>query len=72
MCASGTEEGASAGSMFGHALYHAILATPEYARLLKEHGFAVSLHRVADADCGEHTVRLALRDAGAEATDRQG
>jgi cyclopropane fatty-acyl-phospholipid synthase-like methyltransferase len=59
---SGTEEGASQGSLFGHALYHASLATAEYARLLSEHGFAVSLHRVSDPDCGEHTVWLAHRD----------
>jgi hypothetical protein len=69
---SGTEEGASVGSMFGHPLYQASLATPKYARLLKEHGFAVSLHRVADSDCGQHTVWLAHRPTGAEATDRQG
>ena len=70
---SGTEEGASVGSMFGHELYHASLATAEYSRLLSEHGFAVSLHRVADPDCGGHTVWLAHRDAGvADATGRRG
>jgi hypothetical protein len=40
-------------------------ASGEYSRLLKEHGFAVSLHRVADPDCGGHTVWLAHRDADA-------
>jgi hypothetical protein len=49
------------GSLFGHELYHASLATVEYERLLGGHGFAVSLHRVADPDCGEHTVWLARR-----------
>jgi hypothetical protein len=42
---SGTEEGTSVGSMFGHEIYHASLATAEYSRLLRKHGFAVSLHR---------------------------
>jgi SAM-dependent methyltransferase len=70
---SGTEEGSSVGSMFGHDLYHASLATAEYECLLGEHGFAVSLHRVADPDCGEHTVWLARRHAGVvESTSRQG
>jgi ubiquinone/menaquinone biosynthesis C-methylase UbiE len=70
---SGTEEGTSVGSMFGHALYHSSLATAEYSRLLSEHGFAVSLHRVADPDCGEHTVWLAHRHASADdAADRRG
>jgi trans-aconitate methyltransferase len=67
---SGTEEGESSGSMFGHELYHASLATAEYARLLSEHGFAVSLHRVADLDCGEHTVWLAHRRVDAPAANR--
>jgi SAM-dependent methyltransferase len=58
---SGTEEGSSVGSLFGHELYHASLATVEYERLLGAHGVAVSLHRVADPDCGEHTVWLARR-----------
>jgi SAM-dependent methyltransferase len=61
---SGTEEGSSVGSMFGQDLYHASLSTAEYARLLREHGFAVSLHRVADPDCGGHTVWLAQRESG--------
>jgi SAM-dependent methyltransferase len=65
---SGEVEGVALGSMFGHELYHASLATAEYERLLEEHGFAVSLHRVADPDCGEHTVWLAHRQT-AEGTD---
>jgi trans-aconitate methyltransferase len=70
---TGTEEGVAMGRMFGHELYHASLATAEYERLLAEHGFAVSLHRVADPDCGEHTVWLAHRQpAGAGAPGRQG
>lgn len=58
---SGTEEGVAMGSMFGHEVYHASLDTAEYERLLAEHGFAVSLHRIAAPDCGEHTVWLAHR-----------
>jgi ubiquinone/menaquinone biosynthesis C-methylase UbiE len=70
---SGTEEGSVVGSMFGHELYHASLSTEEYSRLLSRHGFAVSLHRVSDPDCGEHTVWLAHREGGAvEAASRQG
>jgi cyclopropane fatty-acyl-phospholipid synthase-like methyltransferase len=64
---SGAEEGVALGRMFGHELYHASLATEEYRRLLSEHGFAVSLHRVADPECGEHTVWLARRNSGAAA-----
>ena len=58
---SGDKEGVAMGRMFGHEIYHASLDTEEYQRLLAEHGFAVSLHRVADPDCGEHTVWLAHR-----------
>jgi hypothetical protein len=58
---SGTEEGPAIGSLYGHELYHASLDTLEYERLLQVHGFEVSLHRVADPDCGEHTVWLARR-----------
>jgi hypothetical protein len=62
---SGTEEVTSVGSLFGRELYHASLATAEYSRLLREQGFAVSLHRIADPDCGGHTIWLAHREAGA-------
>jgi trans-aconitate methyltransferase len=63
---SGAEEGVALGRMFGRELYHASLATAEYERLLSEHGFAVSLHRIADRDCGDHTVWLARRNGDAE------
>ena len=56
---SGTDEGVAMGSLYGRPLFHASLTTAEYRRLLRAHGFAVSLHRVADPDCGEHTVWLA-------------
>jgi SAM-dependent methyltransferase len=70
---SGTEEGVAMGRMFGHEIYHASLATAEYEQLLREHGFAVSLHRIADPDCGEHTVWLAHRCGTADALPgRQG
>jgi hypothetical protein len=53
--------------------FAAILSTAKYARLLREDGFAVSLHRVADPDCGGHTVWLAHRDSGpTDATGRRG
>lgn len=58
---SGTDDGTAIGSMAGRPLYHASLATAEYERLLAAHGFAVSLHRVADPECGEHTVWWATR-----------
>lgn len=58
---SGTEDGTALGSVAGRPLYHASLSTAEYERLLAAHGFAVSLHRVADPDCGEHTVWWARR-----------
>ena len=69
---SGTEEGSGAGAMYGRPLFHASLATAEYRRLLAAHGFAVSLHRVADPACGGHTVWLAhYPDAGSSRTDSQ-
>jgi SAM-dependent methyltransferase len=58
---SGTKEGLAIGSLYGHELYHASLDTLEYEHLLQAYGFEVSLHRVADPDCGEHTVWLARR-----------
>jgi SAM-dependent methyltransferase len=62
---SGTGEGVTIGTLYGRPLFHASLDTTEYRRLLQTHGFAVSLHRVADPDCGEHTVWLArYRGAG--------
>jgi len=56
---SGTDDGVAMGTLYGRPLFHASLTTAEYQRLLQAHGFAVSLHRVADPDCGEHTVWLA-------------
>lgn len=58
---SGTDDGTAIGTFGGRPLYHASLASAEYERLLRSHGFAVSLHKVADPDCGEHTVWLAER-----------
>jgi SAM-dependent methyltransferase len=58
---SGDAEGVTIGSMYGRPLFHASLDTAEYRRLLHAHGFGVLLHRVADPDCGEHTVWLARR-----------
>lgn len=64
---SGTDEGVAMGTLYGRPLFHASLTTAEYGRLLHAHGFAVSLHRVADPACGEHTVWLA-RYRGATAS----
>jgi hypothetical protein len=70
---SGTEEGVAMGVLCGRPLFHASLDTAEYRRLLQGHGFAVSLHRVADPDCGGHTVWLAHRDPrAADAAGRRG
>jgi SAM-dependent methyltransferase len=65
---SGTDDGTAIGSVAGRPLYHASLASTEYERLLGAHGFAVSLHRVADPTCGEHTVWWARRASGRELT----
>lgn len=64
---SGTDDGTAIGSVAGRPLYHASLASAEYARLLAAHGFAVSLHRVGDPACGDHTIWWAERRAGAGA-----
>ncbi len=58
---SGPAEGEVMGDLFGDALYHASLDTPEYARLLDRHGYDVVIHRVEDPDCGGHTVWIAQR-----------
>lgn len=65
---SGTDDGTAVGSVAGRPLYHASLASAEYERLLAAHGFAVSLHRVADPECGEHTVWWATRSPGRGST----
>lgn len=44
------------GEMDGYQFYHATLATEEYERLLKEHGFQVLRYTVQDPQCGDHTV----------------
>lgn len=58
---SGTQRGVTVGRWRGEALYHASLATDEYARLLAEHGFEVIEHMPDDPDCGGATVWLARR-----------
>jgi SAM-dependent methyltransferase len=58
---SGTDDGTAIGSVADRPLYHASLSSAEYEQLLAAHGFAVSLHRVADPECGEHTVWWATR-----------
>jgi len=56
---SGTEHGEAIGQLYGERLYHASLSTGEYRGLLDAHGFDVLVHRVADSECGHHTVWLA-------------
>jgi SAM-dependent methyltransferase len=68
---SGFEEGGGiGGNLFGDRLYHASLATDEYARLLDRHGYDVVRHRIQDPACGGHTVWVArLRDTEPAATE---
>lgn len=61
---SGPEAGIAVGDFFGSPLYHASLDTGEYRELLQRNGFDVLQHRVADPECGGHTVWLAT--AGGE------
>jgi trans-aconitate methyltransferase len=70
---SGTKEGVVMGTFYGRPLFHASLEEAEYRRLLNAHGFAVSLYRIADPDCGEHTVWLArYGGSGSSRTNDQG
>jgi SAM-dependent methyltransferase len=56
---SGPEDGEAIGELFGDALFHASLEAQEYETKLREHGYAVVLHRVEDPSCGGRTVWLA-------------
>lgn len=62
MFTSGTGHGEAIGSYQGEPLYHASLAPEEYRSLLEAHGFSVVAHRVADPDCGGHTIWLARKN----------
>jgi SAM-dependent methyltransferase len=61
---SGPEHGEAIGSFEGEPLYHASLATSEYASLLDAIGFSVTAHVVMDSTCGERTVWLAHQTGG--------
>ena len=56
---SGQKHGEVISSMNGHDFYHASLGEEEYKQLLNDHGFKVMLYRVADKNCGDHTVWVA-------------
>jgi SAM-dependent methyltransferase len=57
---SGTIEGESIGSWCGEPLYHASLDPAEYRELLALNGFIVQAFQPDDADCGGHTVWVAI------------
>lgn len=63
MFTSGTAAGEAIGEYRGEPLYHASLATDDYERLLRTHGFARRAYVAEDPCCGRHTVWLAIRDA---------
>jgi SAM-dependent methyltransferase len=66
---SGTGHGVAIGDLYGAELFHASLAPEEYRGLLDTHGFATTIYRERDPDCGEHTVWLArcVADGGRQA-----
>ncbi|MDM1049997.1 class I SAM-dependent DNA methyltransferase [Sphingobacterium hotanense] len=55
---SGPDEGEAWGMNNGQNLYHASLCKQEYNSLLKEQGFSVIQHVVADPNCGGATIWL--------------
>ena len=59
MFTSGNEEGSAVGELEGDRLYHGSLGAGEYLALLRENGFRVAAHVVADPSCGHRTVWLA-------------
>ncbi len=64
---SGPAVGEAIGTFEGEPLYHASLDRDEYRRLLDANGFDVAAFLADDAECGGHTVWLAVarRDADA-------
>ena len=63
MFISGPSAGEAIGSFEGEPLFHASLDGDEYRVLLRNNGFDVVSHVVADPTCGDHTIWLA-RSAG--------
>ena len=60
MFTCGSSHGEAIGSYKGERVYHASLDEGEYRSLLERNGFSVVSHVVQDANCGDHTVWLAL------------
>lgn len=58
MFTSGNEEGSAVGELEGDLLYHGSLGADEYRALLRENGFRVVAHVVANPSCGHRTVWL--------------
>lgn len=58
MFTSGTSHGEAIGTYKGEPLYHASLDEEEYRSLLRENGFDVVAHAVADPACDGHTIWL--------------
>jgi SAM-dependent methyltransferase len=56
---SGLTHGEVMGDLFGDPLYHASLATSEYAERLRAQGYEILGHCAEDPNCGGHTVWLA-------------
>lgn len=63
MFTSGPARGEAIGSFAGEPLYHASLDPEEYRALLAHHGFIVARHVAEDAECGGHTVWLAVKSS---------
>ncbi|MFN7038498.1 MAG: class I SAM-dependent DNA methyltransferase [Alphaproteobacteria bacterium] len=56
---SGPEAGEVWSNNGDEMLYHASLSSDEYKVLLKQHGFTLIDHKIADPECGDATVWLA-------------
>lgn len=61
MFTSGPSFGEAVGSYNGEPLYHGSLDPAEYIFLLARWGFELCAHKIADPECGGHTVWLARR-----------
>lgn len=61
---SGATDEERLGTLCGHALFHASLATAEYRDRLDAAGFVVRSHTIEDPACGLHTVWVATLGSG--------
>jgi ubiquinone/menaquinone biosynthesis C-methylase UbiE len=61
----GPGEGEVTGTVEGETVYHASLASPEYARLLGAAGLSVAAFVAEDRDCDFHSVLLAFKAGSA-------